>query len=52
VRDIRPSLCRLRRPENQAAQCYLRQRQSDLFAEFETIVETVSLEQQQFSLTN
>jgi uncharacterized protein YigA (DUF484 family) len=28
---------------------YLRQRQPDLLAEFEAIVETVSLEQQQFS---
>ncbi|WP_288831070.1 hypothetical protein [uncultured Paraburkholderia sp.] len=28
---------------------YLRQRQPDLLAEFQTIVETISLDQQQFS---
>ena len=36
--------------ENELVAQYLRQRQPDLLAEFETIVETVSLEQQQFSV--
>lgn len=36
--------------ENEPVAQYLRQRQPDLLAEFETIVETVSLEQQQFSV--
>ena len=36
--------------ENDLVAQYLRQRQPDLLAEFETIVETVSLEQQQFSV--
>ena len=35
--------------ENELVAQYLRQRQPDLLAEFETIVETVSLEQRQFS---
>ena len=34
---------------NESVAQYLRQRQPDLLAEFEAIVETVSLEQQQFS---
>ena len=36
--------------ENELVAQYLRQRQPDLLAEFETIVETVSFEQQQFSV--
>jgi hypothetical protein len=36
--------------ENEPVTQYLRQRQPDLLVEFETIVETVSLEQQQFSV--
>jgi hypothetical protein len=36
--------------ENQSAQTYLRQRQPDLLTEFEAIVETVSLDQQQFNV--
>ena len=36
--------------ENELVAQYLRQRQPDLLAEFETIVETVSLEQQRFSV--
>ncbi|MFL9897883.1 plasmid partitioning protein RepB C-terminal domain-containing protein [Paraburkholderia fungorum] len=37
--------------ENESARQYLRQRQSDLLTEFEAIVETISLDQQQFNVT-
>jgi ParB-like chromosome segregation protein Spo0J len=37
--------------ENELVAQYVRQRQPDLLAEFEAIVETVSLEQQQFCIT-
>jgi hypothetical protein len=37
--------------ENESVAQYLRQRQPDLLAEFDAIVETVSLEQQQLSIT-
>jgi ParB-like chromosome segregation protein Spo0J len=38
--------------ENESVAQYLRQRQPDVLAEFDAIVETVSIEQQQFSVTS